>query len=56
VLYRDAAKRIQPEAIRGDDIGARLMRAIRKIAQVRGRFTELVELTEALRSRMPLHP
>ena len=40
----------RPEAIRGDDIGARLMRAIRKIAQVRGRFTELVELTEALRS------
>lgn len=46
----------RPEAIRGDDIGARLMRAIRKIAQVRGRFTELVELVEALRSRMPLHP
>ena len=33
----------RPEAITGDDIGAQLMRVIRKIAQVRGRFTELVE-------------
>jgi len=52
----DAIQRIldgeasRPEAIIGDDIGARLMRAIRRNAQVRGRFTELVELTEALRS------
>jgi hypothetical protein len=52
----DAIQRIlngeasRPEAITGDDIGARLMRAIRRNAQVRGRFTELVELTEALRS------
>lgn len=40
----------RPEAITGDDIGARLMRVIRKIAQVRGRFTELAELNEALRT------
>ena len=40
----------RPEAITGDDIGARLMRAIRRNAQVRGRFAELVELTDALRS------
>jgi hypothetical protein len=40
----------RPEAIIGDDIGARLMRAIRRIAQVRGRFAELAELTDALRS------
>jgi hypothetical protein len=52
----DAIQRIldgeasRPEAITGDDIGARLMRAIRRNAQVRARFTELVELTEALRS------
>ena len=52
----DAIQRIldgeasRPEAIIGDDVGARLMRVIREIAQVRGRFTELVELTEALRS------
>jgi len=52
----DAIQRIldgeasRPEAITGDDIGARLMRVIRKIAQVRGRFTELVELTKALSS------
>jgi hypothetical protein len=52
---QDAIQRIldgetaRPEAILGDDIGARLMRVIRKIAQVRGRFTELVELNRALR-------
>ncbi len=40
----------RPEAITGDDIGARLMRVIRKIAQVRGRFTELVKLNAALRA------
>ena len=47
-ILDDEASR--PEAITGDDIGARLMRAIRRNAQVRGRFTELVELTAALRS------
>jgi hypothetical protein len=52
----DAIQRIldgelsRPEAIIGDDIGARLMRAIRRNAQVRGRFAELLELTDALRS------
>jgi len=52
----DAIQRIldgeasRPEAIVGDDIGARLMRVIRKIAQVRGRFSELVALNVALRS------
>ena len=40
----------RPEAIIGDDVGARLTRAIRRNAQVRGRLTELVEVTEALRS------
>ena len=40
----------RPEAITGDDIGSRLMRVIRKIAQVRGRFSELVELNAALRT------
>ena len=52
----DAIQRIlddessRPEAIPGDDIVARLMRVIRKIAQVRRRFTELVALFAALRS------
>lgn len=52
----DAIQRIldgeasRPEAITGDDMGAQLMRAIRRNAQVRRRLTELVELTEALRS------
>jgi hypothetical protein len=50
----DAVRRIldgeaaRPEAITGDDIASRLVRAIRKIAQIRGRFTALVRLTEAL--------
>lgn len=38
----------RPEAIVGDDVGARLVRVLRKIAQVRARFTELVEIHEAL--------
>jgi len=52
----DAIQRIldgessRPEAIIGDDIGARLLRVIRKIAQVRGRFSELLALGAALRS------
>ncbi len=52
----DAIKRIvageaaRPEAITGDDVGSRLVRTIRKNAQVRGRFTELVELSKALES------
>ena len=40
----------RPEAITGDDVAARLLRVIRKIAQVRGRFAELAELNEALRT------
>ncbi|MFN8620613.1 MAG: hypothetical protein U0869_07730 [Chloroflexota bacterium] len=40
----------RPEAIEGDDVGARLMRVIRRIAQVRRRIEELDDLTEALRS------
>jgi hypothetical protein len=52
----DAIQRIldsessRPEAIIGDDIGANLMRVIRKIAQVHGRLTELIALNDALRS------
>ena len=38
----------RPEAIVGDDTGARLVRVLRKMAQVRGRFTELDELHGAL--------
>jgi hypothetical protein len=50
----DAIRRIldgeaaRPEGIIGDDIASGLMRVIRQISQVRGRFTELAELTEAL--------
>ena len=47
ILDAEAAR---PEAITGDDVGAKLMRAIRKLAQVRARFTELEELTNSLRS------
>ena len=45
-LWEDEHAR--PEAITGDDVGARLIRVLRKIAQVRRRSTELVELHEAL--------
>jgi len=38
----------RPEAITGDDVASRLVRVIRKIAQIRGRFTELVRLVDAL--------
>ena len=38
----------RPEAIVGDDVGSRLVRVLRNIAQVRGRLTELVELHESL--------
>ena len=45
ILADEAAR---PEAIIGDDVASRLLRVIRKISQVRGRLTELAELTEAL--------
>jgi hypothetical protein len=38
----------RPEAIVGEDVGSRLVRVLRKIAQVRERFTELVELHASL--------
>jgi len=38
----------RPEAITGDDVASRLVRVIRKLAQIRDRFEELVRLTEAL--------
>jgi hypothetical protein len=38
----------RPEAVEGTDVGSRLIRAVRKIAQIRARFTELVQLEEAL--------
>ncbi|HEY8870768.1 MAG TPA: hypothetical protein VIM30_15460 [Candidatus Limnocylindrales bacterium] len=38
----------RPEAVIGDDVASRLIRVLRKLAQVRARFTELVHLTEAL--------
>lgn len=45
ILADEAAR---PEAIIGDDVASRLLRVIRKISQVRGRLTELAELTDAL--------
>lgn len=38
----------RPEAITGDDVPSRLVRVIRKVAQIDGRLTELARLTEAL--------
>ena len=38
----------RPEAIVGDDTGARLVRTLRQIAQVRGRLAELDDLSRAL--------
>ena len=38
----------RPEAIVGTDVASRLVRAIRKVAQIRARFTELVQLQQAL--------
>jgi hypothetical protein len=38
----------RPEAVEGNDTAARLVRTLRKIAQVRARFDELVELQQAL--------
>ncbi len=34
----------RPESVVGDDVPSRLVRVLRKIAQVRGRFAQLVEL------------
>jgi hypothetical protein len=46
-IYDGEAAR--PETVVGDDVGSRLVRVLRQIAQVRGRFTELVQLNESLR-------
>jgi hypothetical protein len=40
----------RPEAIIGDDVASRLVRVIRKIAQVRSRLTELAHIGEALQT------
>jgi len=45
ILDAEAAR---PEAVVGDDAGARLVRVLRKLAQVRNRMTELVDLHSAL--------
>lgn len=45
-----AGEASRPEAITGDDIGAQLMRVIRKVAQVRGRLRELTALNMALQT------
>ena len=45
-----AGEAARPEAIIGGDIASRLIRTIRKVAQVRERLTELHQVTEALES------
>jgi len=40
----------RPEAVTGEDTGSRLVRVLRRLAQVRGRFTELVQLTDSIRA------
>ena len=40
----------RPEAIEGDDVASRLVRTVRKIAQIRARFVELVQLEASLTS------
>jgi hypothetical protein len=44
------AEETRPEAIIGDDVGARLVRVLRKQAQIRMRLAELDELTRSLNS------
>ena len=43
-----AGEAARPEAIKGDDVGSRIVRVFRKLAQIRARFTELVQLHAAL--------
>ena len=45
-----AGEAARPEAITGDDIASRLVRTIRKAAQVRVRLTELEQVAESLES------
>jgi hypothetical protein len=45
ILDGEAAR---PDAIKGDDTGAKLVRVLRQIADVRARLTELVALRAAL--------
>jgi hypothetical protein len=45
-----ASEAARPEAITGDDVGSRLVRTIRKIAQVRDRLTQLDQVAVALES------
>ena len=40
-----AGEAARPEAIKGDDVGSRIVRVFRKLAQIRARFTELVHFT-----------
>lgn len=40
----------RPEGVIGDDVASRLVRAIRKLAQIRARFTELVQMQRSLES------